>query len=138
MNFEMQPYGVYIKTDDAGRIVDINSSDFLPDTSGWTLIDEGYGDKYHHAQGNYLPGALMDLRGLLRYKLVDGQIQERTAEEMDADYTEPEQAADPTADLEQKVEGLQAVLSALLGGPLKQLLSEDTKAVLKKYGYEEG
>ncbi len=48
----MQPYGVYIRVDDAGRITAINSSAFLPDTDGWTRIDEGFGDKYHHAQGN--------------------------------------------------------------------------------------
>ena len=48
-----EQYTVYIRTDAAGRIVEINSSAFLADTAGWTAIDEGYGDKYHHAQGNY-------------------------------------------------------------------------------------
>lgn len=83
------PYGVYVRMDDAGRILAINSSAFLTDTDGWTKIDEGYGDRYHHAQGNYLPGPLMDDRGVYRYKLEDGEAVERTAEEMDADYTPP-------------------------------------------------
>ena len=96
MEFTMQPYGVYIKTDAEGRITAINSSAFLPDVSSWTKIDEGHGDKYHHAQSNYLPGPLMDMRGILRYKLVDGQVQECSQEEMDADYTTPTQA--PTAE----------------------------------------
>lgn len=86
----MQPYGVYVKTDEADRIIAINSSAFLLDTEGWTLIDEGHGDRYHHAQGNYLEMPIIDERGVYRYKLVDGKPEERTAEEMDADYTPPE------------------------------------------------
>ena len=84
---EMKPYIVYIKTDDTNRITAIDSSAFLSDTTGWTEIDSGYGDRYHHAQGNYLPGPLTDNRGVYRYKLVNGRPVERTQEEMDADYT---------------------------------------------------
>lgn len=40
-------YTVYVRTDEAGRIIEVNSSAFLADTAGWTAIDEGYGDKYH-------------------------------------------------------------------------------------------
>ena len=86
----MQPYIVYARTDDAGRVAEINSSAFLSDVTGWEQIDSGYGDKYHHAQGNYLPKLLYDDRGICRYKLVDGKPVERTDEEMDADYTPPE------------------------------------------------
>ena len=50
-----EKYIVYVRADEAERIVEINSSAFLADTAGWTAIDEGYGDKYHHAQGNYFP-----------------------------------------------------------------------------------
>lgn len=53
-------------------------------------IAEGYGDKYHHAQNNYLPKPLYDERGICRYKLVDGKPIERAQEEIDADYVEPE------------------------------------------------
>ena len=35
-----EQYTVYIRTDAAGRIVEINSSAFLADTAGWTAIDE--------------------------------------------------------------------------------------------------
>ena len=87
---EMQPYIVYIRTDDADRITSINSSAFLADVTGWTEIDSGYGDKYHHAQGNYFDKPLYDERGIYRYKLVDGKPVERTQEEMDADYVPPE------------------------------------------------
>ena len=87
---EFKPYIVYVKTDDANRITDVNSDTFLTDTDGWTEIDSGYGDKYHHAQGNYFDKPLYDERGICRYKLVNGRPVERTQEEMDADYVPPE------------------------------------------------
>lgn len=119
MEFEIQPYKVLVRVDDAGRVVAINSSAFVTDTGGWTEIDSGLGDKYHHAQGNYLPGPLMDERGVYRYKLADGKPMERTAEEMDADYTPPEQR--PTT--EQRVDALETttddiilMMAELIGG----------------------
>lgn len=86
---EMKPYIVYVKLDDENRIADVNSSAFLHDVTGWTEIDSGYGDKYHHAQGNYFPKPIMDMRGIYRYKLVGRKPVERTQEEMDADYVPP-------------------------------------------------
>ena len=86
---EMTPYIVYVKLDDTNRITAVNSSAFLRDVTGWTEIDSGYGDKYHHAQGNYFDKPIMDMRGICRYKLVAGVPVERTAEEMDADYVPP-------------------------------------------------
>lgn len=82
----MQPHRVLVRVDDAGRVTDINSSAFVFDTDGWMEIDSGYGDRYHHAQNHYLPRPLTDDRGIFQYKLCDGEIVERTAEEMDADY----------------------------------------------------
>ena len=87
---EMRPYIVYVKVDESNRVTSINSSAFLADVTGWTEIDSGYGDKYHHAQGNYFDKPLCDERGIYRYKLVDGKAVERTQEEMDADYVPPE------------------------------------------------
>ena len=87
---EMQPYIVYVKVDEENRITSVNSSAFLRETDGWTEIDSGYGDKYHHAQGNYFDKPLYDERGIFRYKLVNGRPVERTQEEMDADYVPPE------------------------------------------------
>ncbi|MBQ7887196.1 MAG: hypothetical protein IJ313_09930 [Clostridia bacterium] len=86
---EFEPYIVYVKTDDANRITAVNSSTFLRDVTGWTEIDSGHDDKYHHAQGNYFPKPIMDMRGIYRYKLEDGKAVERTQEEMDADYVPP-------------------------------------------------
>ena len=87
---EMQPYVIYVKVDESNRITAINSSAFLADVTGWTEIDSGYGDKYHHAQGNYFDKPLCDERGICRYKLVNSKPVERTQEEMDADYMPPE------------------------------------------------
>lgn len=86
---ESKPYIVYVKTDDANRITAVNSSAFLTDVTGWTEIDSGYGDRHHHAQGNYFPKPIMDERGIYRYKLEDGKAVERTQKEMDADYVPP-------------------------------------------------
>lgn len=87
---EMRPYIVYVKVDESNRVTSINSSAFLADITGWTEIDSGYGDRFHHAQGNYFDKPLCDERGIYRYKLVDGKPVERTQEEIDADYVPPE------------------------------------------------
>lgn len=76
---------VLVRTDSKNHVTAINSSGFA-DGDGWIQIDEGYGDKYHHAQNNYLPKPLTDERGVYRYKLVDGLVAQRTQAEMDADF----------------------------------------------------
>ena len=108
---EIQPYIVYVKVDESNRVTSINSSAFLADVTGWTEIDSGYGDKHHHAQGNYFPQPIMDERGIYRYKLVDGKPIERTQEEIDADYVEPE----PKPSTEERVAQLEAQNETLLG-----------------------
>ena len=72
----MDKYEVFVKADDAGTIVNINSSAFLEDTDGWIKIDEGSGDKYHHAQNNYLDKPLYEITGggiVYNYRLADGK-----------------------------------------------------------------
>lgn len=95
MDFEMLPYIVYVKSDNRNRIIAVNSSAFLTDMTGWVEIDSGYGDKYHHAQGNYFINPIYDERGICRYKLVNGKPVERTQEEMDAEYVPPVPVPDP-------------------------------------------
>ena len=82
MEFAMNPYIVYAKTDSCGHITAVNSSAFLPDTAGWTEIDRGFGDRYHHAQGNYLPQPIITEDGAYRYKLVGGRVAECSASEI--------------------------------------------------------
>lgn len=105
-------YQVYIKVDEKGRLVGINSSAFLDDTTGWLKIDEGTGDRYHHAQGNYLPRPIMTGDGVWRYKSYGNGIGERTAEEIAADVVED----DPSPDLENRVGELEEALDMILTG----------------------
>ena len=82
-------YKVYVKTDENGRVLAINSDAFLSTLEGWQEIDNGTGDKYHHAQGNYLTKPILDDRGLFNYKWHNGKLVERTASEKNAEYVEP-------------------------------------------------
>lgn len=97
MELEMKPYEVYIKTNENGYIIAVNSSAFLTDTTGWVKIDEGTGDRYHHAQGNYLPACIITEGGAYRYKLEDGTVVECTAEEIaeQEEALRPEPGTDP-------------------------------------------
>lgn len=78
----MEIYTVYVKVNESGYITAVNSSAFLNDFTGWTEIDQGQGDKYHHAQGNYLPGPLMTDGGAYRYRLVNSAPLECNPEEI--------------------------------------------------------
>lgn len=78
-------YKVYLQINHNGIVTAVNSDEFLQDVEGWTQIDEGDGDKYHHAQGNYFPQPIITNEGVPRYKLVDGKVVERTANEIQAD-----------------------------------------------------
>ena len=79
-----ETYIVYVKPNDSGYITAVNSSAFLIDTTEWVEIDRGYGDKFHHAQGNYFHQTIITEGGAYRYKLVDGVPTECTAEEIAA------------------------------------------------------
>lgn len=80
-----EPYKVYALLDECGCILSLNCSEWMQSTDGWVLIDEGIGDKYHHAQGNYLPGPATDMDGIPRYRWDGTQVIERTEEEIEAD-----------------------------------------------------
>lgn len=105
-------YKVYIKTDDQNRIIAVNSDAFLPDITGWVEIDEGDGDRYHHAQGNYFDKPIYEEHGIPVYKLADGQVVERTQAEIAADITALPPAP-PTP--EERIAELEATIDALLG-----------------------
>lgn len=79
---EDNQYIVYVKVNADDYITSVNSSAFLMDATGWVEIDSGYGDKYHHAQGNYLPESIMTMDGAYRYKLIDGKVVECTEAEI--------------------------------------------------------
>lgn len=98
---------VYVKTDEKRRVIEINSDIFLSDTAGWTQVDEGDGDKYAHAQSNYLNKPLID-EGY-NYKIVEGELEERSKAEKEADRqeeTRPITIEDRVNDLESALVGL--------------------------------
>ena len=110
---ENKPYSVYALVDDSGRINAVDSDAFLNDLTGWTKSDEGYGDKYHHAQGNYFPGPVLDDYGVPLYKLEDGAIVERSSEELEADRpTEPEPEPDTPTSESERVTALEKILAS--------------------------
>lgn len=76
---------VFIKTDDKNRVTAVNSEIFISDTTGWTEIDRGDGDRYVHAQGNYFPKPLTTPEGYYRYKYDNGHVIERSEDEINSD-----------------------------------------------------
>ena len=78
-------YIVYVKIDENNRIIDINSSAFVSDVLAWTEIDSGEGDRFHHAQGNYFPKPLTTPEGYYRYKYDNGNVVERSEDEINSD-----------------------------------------------------
>ena len=101
---------VFIKTDSKNRITAVNSEIFISDFSGWTEIDSGDGDKFAHAQGNYLPKPLTDENRIYRYKYENGVISERSADEMAADMPVPEPMPPSNAELAAAIAELAEVL----------------------------
>ena len=101
---------VFIKTDDKNRVTAVNSEIFIPDTTGWTEIDRGEGDRYVHAQGNYFPKPLTDENGVYRYKYNNGIVSERTAEEMAGDIPAPVPAPPTNAELAAAIAELAEVI----------------------------
>lgn len=105
---------VYVQTDSESRVLRLEGEYSLPaDLTGWTKIDEGYGDKFSLAQSHYLDKPLYD-GAVLRYKLVDGKVVERAAEEIEADKAKLPKLVIPktNAELEQENKLLKAQLNA--------------------------
>lgn len=105
---------VYVLLDSESRVLRLEGEYSLPaDLTGWTKIDEGYGDRFALAQSHYLALPLYD-GAVPRYKLVDGVLVERTADEIEADKAKlPKQVIPKTnAELEQENKLLKAQLNA--------------------------
>ena len=82
---EQNTYKVYAHLDSAGNITAVHSSAFLDDHADWPLIDEGVGDRYHHAQGHYLDGGIYTDDGIPLYRCDGTQVIQRTEEEIEED-----------------------------------------------------
>ena len=66
---EKNKISVYAKINDEGFVTDINSDIFIKDFTGWVKIDEGFGDKYAHAQNKYYENIIVDEFGNYRFKV---------------------------------------------------------------------
>jgi hypothetical protein len=58
---------VLILVREDGCITAVSSTAFEQESTGWRSIDWGLGDRYRHAQGNYLPGELWEPDGVCRW-----------------------------------------------------------------------
>lgn len=96
-------YKVYVSLQD-GYITSINSEIFLSQEEIQTMkeIDQGQGDKYSHAQSQYLDKELVDEYGRYNYKFVEGKVVE-VAEEEKPTIKEPEQQATAQDKIEAQV-----------------------------------
>lgn len=94
---------VYILTDDKNRVTRIEGEYTLPSNLvGWVLIEEGAScDRLNLAQTHYLTKPLLTDDGIYQYKYSDGNIIERTDEEIQADR---ENRPTPEPTLEDRLE----------------------------------
>lgn len=118
-DFERPKSRVYILTDETGRVLRLEGEYSLPaDLTGWTLIEEGAPcDRLNLAQSHYLPHPLLTHDGLYRYKLADGQIVERSEDELEAEreeLPEPETAPEENAALKAQLASLQDTVDTLV------------------------
>lgn len=99
----MNEYKVYVSLQD-GYITSINSEIFLSkeEIETMTEIDKGQGDKYAHAQSQYLEKELVDEHGRYNYKYVEGKVIE-IAEGDKPTIKEPEQQATAQDKIEAQV-----------------------------------
>lgn len=96
-------YKVYVSLSN-GYITSINSDIFLSqeEMDSMTEIDKGQGDKYAHAQSQYLEKGLVDEHGRYNYKYVEGKVIE-VAEAEKPTIEEPEQQATALDKIEAQV-----------------------------------
>ena len=71
-----QPIKVYVKVNVKNEIIKVGSSEFIKDTTDWIKIDEGFGDKYRHAQCQYFENPLINEDGIYNYRYVNGVVKE--------------------------------------------------------------
>lgn len=107
---------VYIKIDGNNNVIEVNSSTFLKDITSWVEVDEGDGDRYSHAQSNYLDKPLMNDFGIYLYKYT-GEIVEKTEGEMQAEIANiPPPPPDQLQVLESEISMLNELVADMIGG----------------------
>ena len=71
---------VYIRINENKEIIEVGSSVFIEDFSNWVKVDEGLGDKYAHAQNQYLQKPIINEDGEYNYIFEDNKIKKKTKE----------------------------------------------------------
>lgn len=104
---------VYVKIDESSIINEINSDIFLESVEGYVLIDEGEGDRFAHAQGNYLEQPLCDNQGHYNYLYDGGQLRLLTVDEKMDLFPPQELRPDPIEELQKENHLLKAQVQAL-------------------------
>lgn len=74
LDYIEEPTRVYIEIDSNGNVIKIFSSDFEKPQTTSILIDSGLGDKFRHAQSQYLDEPIINELGKYNYKYFSGQI----------------------------------------------------------------
>lgn len=69
-----KPIKVYVKVNINNEIIEVGSSVFIKDVTGWIEIASGYGDKYAHAQSQYFELPLVREDGKFNYKFENMQV----------------------------------------------------------------
>lgn len=120
-------YKVYVSLQD-GYITSINSDIFLSQEEIQTMteIDRGQGDRYAHAQSQYLEKELVDEKGRYNYKFVEGKVIE-VAEEDKPKVVDPEQQATAQDKIEAQVMYTALMTDTLLGKSEAQSMFEKIK-----------
>lgn len=67
---------VYVKVNENNEIIDVGSSIFIKDTTGWIEIDSGFGDKFAHAQSQYFGKPLINEDGAYNYTYKNRKVEE--------------------------------------------------------------
>lgn len=72
--------GVYIRVNKQNEIIEVGSNVFIENFDNWIFVDEGFGDKYAHAQNQYLEKPIIDDNGIYNYIFKNNKITEKTKE----------------------------------------------------------
>ncbi len=71
---------VYIRINENKEIIEVGSNVFIEDFSNWIKVDEGIGDKYAHAQNQYLENPIINEDGEYNYIFENKKIIEKIKE----------------------------------------------------------
>lgn len=107
---------VWVKPNSNGYITAVdggNTISNIKDFSQWVKIDAGEGKRYAHCQRHYFPDPIYTIGGAYRYKLVNGQPQECTPEEIAAQEEANKPDPAPSDNLAERVTAVESDVAAL-------------------------